>query len=888
MGNRFSSLPQYHTLIVGHGVLAAIVFLFLVPASIMIARFYSGRPGWAVRFHIYLNILTVLLITVVFTLGWFAVGPERSLTNPHHGIGLALFVMILVQGILGAWVHSAWRPRRRISIKAMLHHWLGRAIALLGIAQVALGLTLYGSPKVLFILYALWGFVLLLIYFIRSYHADEGVTTVEYDRRTRTSVDGGTVVSDRKRPGIGSYLAPLAAGAGLAALLGRGRNKERARNDNLNHSRSRSRGSRVYHTEEVIPSRHGSRRGSRRDSAGSFIEEEEREKRHERRPSGGMVDKALKVGAVAGAIGLAKAWWERPRGERATPAIPDDEYSSVAMDTPSRRPRRPPVRHTDSALSEDTESVLQMEEARNHAIRPILPSDEVVRPFTPVRRPVTPPNPAIAAAAISAAEARPINRPTPSRLRSDSMDSFSDSQSSSGNTPQRKNKRHTLRDSIAAAGLVAGIGAYMKNRRDKKEQARVDEIRRVEDEKAGPQNSRKYTGDGRPSPRRGEYNESSLLSSDFTESVVEDPRRAHFGGPIPPLAAAVGGAAAGAQSRSRQDISHHPSRASNVLGGSRTEVINPEGSGSNRRHSSAQRRAEEAAALAAGIAAEQAAAHHHARRERSESRTRRSQSRTRDARQDGVGSPPVSVRIQMHGDNHRNVTLRRLSEQETAAKMEAAQNRRKLQKGNRAAGSGSSNISSLSGTDFSMDNLAQKRRYRRDKADRLDNEEKLRMEREAEQKVEGGNNSISELSELSPPNPAFAKGKQRPTVPKDSAYYSTDQIRVPSASGRGAGVESPESGDNRSHGTWSGMSPAPVSGTRPSVSGSRPGTSGGYPAAMSNASGGFGKEGLGSSGLGGLGSGLDSEVDAAERRRRRRAERSATGGGQPVKTVEFE
>lgn len=120
MGNRFASLPQYHHLILGHGILAAIVFLLLVPAAITIARFYHRNPRLALRLHIYLQILTVGLLTVVLILGWFAVGPERSLTNPHHGIGVAIYTLVLVQAIGGAAVHHTEKGKERLRLPIKL------------------------------------------------------------------------------------------------------------------------------------------------------------------------------------------------------------------------------------------------------------------------------------------------------------------------------------------------------------------------------------------------------------------------------------------------------------------------------------------------------------------------------------------------------------------------------------------------------------------------------------------------------------------------------------------------------------------------------------------------------------------------------------------------
>ena len=122
MGNRFAGLAQYHTLVRAHGILGALVFVIVVPAAILTARFYRRRPGWALRLHIWLQILTVLLTTVVFVLGWFAVGPRRSLSNPHHSIGLAIYVLVLVQAIGGWFIHSRekGKSRRRLPMKLMV------------------------------------------------------------------------------------------------------------------------------------------------------------------------------------------------------------------------------------------------------------------------------------------------------------------------------------------------------------------------------------------------------------------------------------------------------------------------------------------------------------------------------------------------------------------------------------------------------------------------------------------------------------------------------------------------------------------------------------------------------------------------------------------------
>ena len=113
MGNRFLNLTEYRPLILAHGVIATITFLGIVPLAIFMARFYYRNPRFALKTHISLHILTIILSTVVLVLGYFAVGPARSLTNPHHGIGVAIYVLVLIQALGGAIVHRLEKGKMR-------------------------------------------------------------------------------------------------------------------------------------------------------------------------------------------------------------------------------------------------------------------------------------------------------------------------------------------------------------------------------------------------------------------------------------------------------------------------------------------------------------------------------------------------------------------------------------------------------------------------------------------------------------------------------------------------------------------------------------------------------------------------------------------------------
>lgn len=120
MGNRFRNMAGYKPLITAHGILAAITFLFVVPGAIFMARFYHRNPRLALRVHIWLQVMTLLLATALIVLGFQAVGPERSLTNPHHGIGVALYTLVVVQVLGGSIIHRLEKGKERFKVPLKL------------------------------------------------------------------------------------------------------------------------------------------------------------------------------------------------------------------------------------------------------------------------------------------------------------------------------------------------------------------------------------------------------------------------------------------------------------------------------------------------------------------------------------------------------------------------------------------------------------------------------------------------------------------------------------------------------------------------------------------------------------------------------------------------
>ncbi|KAI1197379.1 hypothetical protein F5X97DRAFT_302531 [Nemania serpens] len=742
MGNRFSTVPQYHSLVTGHGVLAAITFLFLVPIAIMYVRFHPDRRRGR-RIHAYIQVLSVGLATVVFILGFFAVGPSRNLSNPHHGIGVAIYVLILTQAIGGSIIRNVFKK----SLRLMVHRWFGGIIGILGVVQIPLGLTLYGSPKYTFILYALWVGFLVLLYFILSWRHendwDDNMTMYGGRSYGGRSESGVTQSEHKSRRGFG-WLAPLGAGLGAWALL-RGRKRDdRTRSGSPSHS---------GRTPEVVPSRRGST---------SYYMGKEKDSERTDNQGGGLMSKLLAVGGIVGAGALFKKF-AGGKNKRDY----DEEYSAVAPDTPTRRgpPRTRPLtkRPDDYTESEFTEDRTEL----------------APRPRTPLLSGSR--DPAVTASALSGPGPRPATpRASHARTAPSGADSYMYSDYSSYVSPSRR-AREDEHQSEPAKGFFAGFGLgwFAKKVKDHRDRRAGEDRLRLEEERRDGRHGSAFTGDGyrsptRPSRRRPPVGAptTTVMSEDTESSYIETrPLGTSLGGPpMPPLAA--GNAPPGAVrsrstsiSRSRHDVEPvsmppmppDPQGLLHTLNQeSGSESYLSKGGRSHRRHSSRRGRDPEQAAAAAASSAAGLAAEEEQQRDRSR------------------GSQPLSVvKVKYHDDRDRNVTLRRLTEEEA---------RREQRRGRSAS------VSSLSGSE-----TPGHRGYRRDGSAR-----KTADEVEAERLVP---------EPLAPPTPAFAGGQRGN---KDSAYYSGQPGQPGPSGGSPLGAPTVSTiGSPDSHGTWSALSPSP-------------------------------------------------------------------------------
>ena len=80
---------------------------------------------------------------------------SSSPTNAHPIIGIVVFVMLLVQPLLGYIHHRQFKKYQRRKISSHLHLWDGRIAIVLGIVNGGLGLRLAGAGETLKLAYTI-------------------------------------------------------------------------------------------------------------------------------------------------------------------------------------------------------------------------------------------------------------------------------------------------------------------------------------------------------------------------------------------------------------------------------------------------------------------------------------------------------------------------------------------------------------------------------------------------------------------------------------------------------------------------------------------------------------------------------------------------------------
>ncbi|GAA6007570.1 hypothetical protein JCM10207_006390 [Rhodosporidiobolus poonsookiae] len=143
-GNSRSSRDK---MLIAHATLGSLALALITPAAVLLARL--GRSIRWFPSHAALNSLSLLLIIIAFALGVSQAG--GSFDDFHKRLGLALFLLFLVQPVLGLLGHAYSKPapltsahpsltRPLPSPVRALHVLLGVTIVTLGYTQIASGI----------------------------------------------------------------------------------------------------------------------------------------------------------------------------------------------------------------------------------------------------------------------------------------------------------------------------------------------------------------------------------------------------------------------------------------------------------------------------------------------------------------------------------------------------------------------------------------------------------------------------------------------------------------------------------------------------------------------------------------------------------------------------
>ncbi|PWZ02439.1 hypothetical protein BCV70DRAFT_196678 [Testicularia cyperi] len=145
-------LSSHDALAAAHAACACIAVLFTIPLALLAARFKANSTpngksssSWF-RWHVVLNTLSVLLIILAFGLGMGAVatanagtqysGPDSDI---HHKLGLSVFILVLLQALLGALAHfTRGRASDKHGTNGTGKHWSRKLHMVLGIATLGL------------------------------------------------------------------------------------------------------------------------------------------------------------------------------------------------------------------------------------------------------------------------------------------------------------------------------------------------------------------------------------------------------------------------------------------------------------------------------------------------------------------------------------------------------------------------------------------------------------------------------------------------------------------------------------------------------------------------------------------------------------------------------
>ncbi|KAK0316828.1 hypothetical protein LTR01_000579 [Friedmanniomyces endolithicus] len=145
--NGSASFPSnFHLMVTAHAVLATLVFTLLFPIGGIVIRLASFPGLWWI--HGVCQTLAYILYIAAFVIGISMAQHLDKMGDTHAWLGIALFVVLLFQPVLGVLHHVFFKKHSRRTVWSYGHIWLGRAAISVGMVNAGLGLRLSQETRV--------------------------------------------------------------------------------------------------------------------------------------------------------------------------------------------------------------------------------------------------------------------------------------------------------------------------------------------------------------------------------------------------------------------------------------------------------------------------------------------------------------------------------------------------------------------------------------------------------------------------------------------------------------------------------------------------------------------------------------------------------------------
>ncbi|KAI1375676.1 CBD9-like protein [Hypoxylon crocopeplum] len=163
-----SSFADPRTLIVGHGIIMAIVMVLLYPLGSALMPLFGK---WVL--HASWQFLAFLLMWAGFGLGIVASQRIRlDFNSTHTLLGTVVVCLMVVQPVLG-WMHHRYFTKYQTrGLLSHAHIWYGRALMVMGITNGGLGLALADASNTFVIVYSVLAGVVFAIYMAAAIYGE--------------------------------------------------------------------------------------------------------------------------------------------------------------------------------------------------------------------------------------------------------------------------------------------------------------------------------------------------------------------------------------------------------------------------------------------------------------------------------------------------------------------------------------------------------------------------------------------------------------------------------------------------------------------------------------------------------------------------------------------